>query len=354
MGNFQSSNNYSEMFSLDSSSVVFVRKSKSPKGREVVDTWSADYFLFGRASCELELTKTNPKNHREELSISIHDHASNHTNDNVYFQVKMSVEEGLLLASSTLNGPRSMQRLPERKNPISQGGGVLKSSSFLYGRDTDRKCLIVILREKRSDDDEELPYMITVKHYFVAACCSHGVSFVAKIRSSDGGLSVELGKPSIRPKGSLLSMFDDVKGKGWCPDPIEPIPSQNKNPTIANINPGLQNLPIAVIGNGGYFKGNVTSLNHYFDHINNRNAFHNYGCFTMEKKKAIANSNVVERVKGTHSFVVGDETLNVKVKIINVSRVGLRVDVDGPVKVAMNYSEYVLQKMKEKMKRERG
>jgi len=98
----------------------------------------------------------------------------------------------------------------------------------------------------------------------------------------------------------------------------------------------------------------VTSLNHYFDHINNRNAFHNYGCFTMEKKKAIANSNVVERVKGTHSFVVGDETLNVKVKIINVSRVGLRVDVDGPVKVAMNYSEYVLQKMKEKMKRERG
>ncbi|KHN14667.1 hypothetical protein glysoja_024762 [Glycine soja] len=260
MGNFQSSNNYSEMFSLDSSSVVFVRKSKSPKGREVVDTWSADYFLFGRASCELELTKTNPKNHREELSISIHDHASNHTNDNVYFQVKMSVEEGLLLASSTLNGPRSMQRLPERKNPISQGGGVLKSSSFLYGRDTDRKCLIVILREKRSDDDEELPYMITVKHYFVAACCSHGVSFVAKIRSSDGGLSVELGKPSIRPKGSLLSMFDDVKGKGWCPDPIEPIPSQNKNPTIANINPGLQNLPIAVIGNGGYFKGNAVKL----------------------------------------------------------------------------------------------
>ncbi|KAG4946250.1 hypothetical protein JHK87_042257 [Glycine soja] len=74
----------------------------------------------------------------------------------------------------------------------------------------------------------------------------------------------------------------------------------------------------------------------------------------MEKKKAIANSNVVERVKVTHSFVVGDETLNVKVKIINVSRVGLRVDVDGPVKVAMNYSEYVLQKMKEKMKRERG
>ncbi|KAG5005954.1 hypothetical protein GLYMA_09G037500v4 [Glycine max] len=50
--------------------------------------------------------------------------------------MKMSVEEGLLLASVTLNGPRSMQQLPERKNPISQGGGVVKSSSFLYGHVT--------------------------------------------------------------------------------------------------------------------------------------------------------------------------------------------------------------------------
>ncbi|KAH1041353.1 hypothetical protein GLYMA_09G037600v4 [Glycine max] len=72
-------------------------------------------------------------------------------------------------------------------------------------------------------------------------------------------------------------------------------------------------------------------------------------CFTLEKKKANDYSNVVERVKGTHSFVVGDETLNVKVKITNDSRVGLRVDVDGPVKVATDYSEYVLEKIQEKI-----
>ncbi|KAG5005955.1 hypothetical protein JHK85_024497 [Glycine max] len=76
-------------------------------------------------------------------------------------------------------------------------------------------------------------------------------------------------------------------------------------------------------------------------------------CFTLEKKKANDYSNVVERVKGTHSFVVGDETLNVKVKITNDSRVGLRVDVDGPVKVATDYSEYVLEKIQEKINGEK-
>lgn len=79
-----------------------------------------------------------------------------------------------------------MQQLPEKRSPIEQGG-VLKSSSFFYGRDSGRKNLIVTLRTKRSDDDEMLPYMITVKHYFVPASCSHGVfSLVTKIRSDSG------------------------------------------------------------------------------------------------------------------------------------------------------------------------
>lgn len=44
---------------------------------------------------------------------------------------------------------------------------------------------------------------------------------MAKIRSDrgDGGLSVELQKPSIRAKRALLSMLDDAKGKGWLPKP---------------------------------------------------------------------------------------------------------------------------------------
>ncbi|KAG4990430.1 hypothetical protein JHK87_023887 [Glycine soja] len=41
---------------------------------------------------------------------------------------------------------------------------VGKSSSFLYEtRDNDRKGLIIILREKITNDNEELPYMMTVK-----------------------------------------------------------------------------------------------------------------------------------------------------------------------------------------------
>ncbi|CAJ1963252.1 unnamed protein product [Sphenostylis stenocarpa] len=220
MGNCHGSNNYSERLPLDDSSVAVLRKTKNRKGREVEDTWRADYYSFGKTSCELDLTKTNRNKREEELSISIRDHVSNNANDDVDFQMNMRVEEGLLSANVTLNGPRCLQQLPERKIPIAQGG-VLKSSSFLYGRDNDRKGLIVLLRAKRRDNDEELPYMITVKHYFVSACCSHGVSLVAKIRSDkgDGGLSVEIEKPSMQPKHELLCIFDDVKGKGWCPNP---------------------------------------------------------------------------------------------------------------------------------------
>ncbi|KAG5005957.1 hypothetical protein JHK82_023935 [Glycine max] len=110
------------------------------KGREVVDTWSTEYYSFGKKTCG------NNYNHEQELTITI------------------------LLGKINVNGPRTMLRLPQRKNPIPQGGGVLiKSSSFLYGRDTDdQNGLIVILRARRRDDDKELPIMITVKHYF---CC---------------------------------------------------------------------------------------------------------------------------------------------------------------------------------------
>lgn len=256
--NISSSNNYSERFPIDGSSMVALRKTKIQKWRQVVDTWSAEYYTLGRTTCELDLTKTISK-HEEQISISIHDHPTDHAKDNFDFQMSIRVKEDLLLNNFNLNGPRSTQQLPERKTPIAHGG-VLMSSSFLYGSDTDRKGLIVFLRAKRNDESGLLPYVIAVKHYFVAACCSHGVSVVAKIRrGGHGGLSVELEKPSKEHKHDLLSMFDDVQGKGWCPDPsssdcpIEIIPSQNKNP--ANANPGHQN-PTVAIGNGGYFEGN--------------------------------------------------------------------------------------------------
>lgn len=218
MGNAFSNNYYSERFPLDHSSEVVLYKNMSLKGCEVVDTWRAEYNVFGWTSCELNLTKTNRNNHEQELSISIHDHSPNHdVNDDVDFQMDATVKEELVSANFSLNGQRYMQQLPERKTAMEQGG-VLKSSSFLYGRDTDQKGLIVISRAKKSDEDEELPYMITVKHYFVASSCSHGVSAAAKIRSGVGGLSFEIEKPSTLLKCDMLSMFDDVQGKGWRPN----------------------------------------------------------------------------------------------------------------------------------------
>ncbi|CAJ1963260.1 unnamed protein product [Sphenostylis stenocarpa] len=81
--------------------------------------------------------------------------------------------------------------------------------------------VLLLLRAKRSDDDEEPPYVVIVQHYFMTASCSKGVSAVAKIfsDSSDEGFSVELEKPSKKSKRELLSMFDDIEGKGWWPDP---------------------------------------------------------------------------------------------------------------------------------------
>ncbi|RDX90925.1 hypothetical protein CR513_27165, partial [Mucuna pruriens] len=253
MGNIQSSNNYSEQFPVDDSFVVALRKTKGRKGREVVDTWSANYYSFGRTSCELDLTRTNCNKHEEELTISICDHATGHANNIVDFQMNMRVQEGLLLANLTLNGPKCIQQLPEKKTPIPQGG-VLKSSSFLYGRDTDRKGLIVILRAKTWDDDEVLPYMITVKHYFVAASCSHGVSVMAKIRSNsgDGGLSVQLEKPSTQSKRYMLSMFDDVKGTGWRPNPSIELSNQNNEVPVISV--GGKNNP----ANGNPFSYSIS------------------------------------------------------------------------------------------------
>ncbi|WVZ19848.1 hypothetical protein V8G54_007170 [Vigna mungo] len=253
MGNIPSSNNYSESFPLDNYSEVLFRKTKNRKLSEVINKWSAEYCLFRRTSCELELTKITRYNHEEEVFISIHDHTSSYAKDDFDFRINITVENGLLLANVSLDGPRSTQQLPERKVPMEQGG-VLKSSFFLYGGDADRKGLVIILREKRCDDDEELPYMITVKHCFVASCSSHDVSVVAKIRSNggDGGLSVEIEKPRKHPKGELLKMFDDVKGKE-----MEFGNQNNGNVPDMNIS-GQQNIS-ALSSSSGYTHGDYNN-----------------------------------------------------------------------------------------------
>ena len=75
---------------------------------------------------------------------------------------------------------------------------------------------------------------------------------------------------------------------------------------------------------------------------------HKSGCgsyFTLEKKK-LDESEVVERVKTAHGFLIGgDETVGVKVKITNDRKVGL------PVKLTLDYSCLVFEKIEDKMER---
>jgi len=255
MGNSQTSN-YSEEFPLSNSPVVFLRKTKF--GPKAVHTWTAQYKSLG-STCEL-LAKTNGDYNKkdQQLTISIHDHASN---DYVKFKFDVSLKEGLLLGDADITGT-TVLRLPMCKIPIAQGG-ILKATSYLYGTHTDRKGLVVFSRARTHDDDELLPYMITVKHYFFSACYSHGVSLVARICSTshDGGLKVEIEKPSEHPKTELLKIFDDVKARGWWPDPNSSdwaiqLPNQNNNPSNPNHFPSYGVISRCLIHNDGCVNGN--------------------------------------------------------------------------------------------------
>ncbi|BAT80342.1 uncharacterized protein HKW66_Vig0091420 [Vigna angularis] len=76
------------------------------------------------------------------------------------------------------------------------------------------------------------------------------------------------------------------------------------------------------------------------------------GCFTLEKKKEEKHGTVV-RVQATHDFMVGEETMHMKVKIKNddKGRGELNVEVEGPVKLTKDYMNHVVLGMRNKMPR---
>ncbi|RDY06585.1 hypothetical protein CR513_09404, partial [Mucuna pruriens] len=76
------------------------------------------------------------------------------------------------------------------------------------------------------------------------------------------------------------------------------------------------------------------------------------GCFTLEKKKG-NDDDVVERVKVTHAFVVDDElNVSVQVKIVSERGGGLRVEVEGPMKLTMDYTKQTVSRIRGKMESE--
>ncbi|KAL1359054.1 hypothetical protein HN51_004295 [Arachis hypogaea] len=71
-------------------------------------------------------------------------------------------------------------------------------------------------------------------------------------------------------------------------------------------------------------------------------------CFSMTRKKV--NAEFVEMVKVKHAFVVDDElTFNVRMKITNNKRIGLCVEVEGPVKLTLDYTKRLVSKIRGKM-----
>jgi len=72
------------------------------------------------------------------------------------------------------------------------------------------------------------------------------------------------------------------------------------------------------------------------------------GCFTLEKEKA--ECGAVVRVKATHDFIVGEETMHVKVRIMYDERKkGLNVEVEGPLKLTTEYMKHVLSRSERRM-----
>ncbi|XP_047167860.1 uncharacterized protein LOC124836725 [Vigna umbellata] len=74
------------------------------------------------------------------------------------------------------------------------------------------------------------------------------------------------------------------------------------------------------------------------------------GCFILEKKKE---DGAVIKMQATHDFIVGEETMHVKVKIKNndgVREEGLNVEVEGPMKLTTDYMNHVVSNMTRKMR----
>ncbi|XP_014499141.1 uncharacterized protein LOC106760193 [Vigna radiata var. radiata] len=74
------------------------------------------------------------------------------------------------------------------------------------------------------------------------------------------------------------------------------------------------------------------------------------GCFILKKKKE---DGEVVKMQATHDFIVGEETMHVKVKIKNnggVREEGLNVEVEGPMKLTTDYMNHVVSSMTRKMR----
>ncbi|KAK2397812.1 hypothetical protein P8452_18690 [Trifolium repens] len=142
----------------------------------------------------------------------------------------------------------------------------------------------LVIIEKKKISKDEMPYMVTIAHYYAVSCGNFfgkskidiGLSAIVKIQASedDTGLDFEVEGPTQHPATALFYMFDEVRKTGiWkptsCPQcaKIKKQQQHNRMPwqqseteDSDNFRPPRRNVPKqiggSVIANDGAIKGN--------------------------------------------------------------------------------------------------
>ncbi|RDX76188.1 hypothetical protein CR513_43846, partial [Mucuna pruriens] len=124
------------------------------------------------------------------------------------------------------NGTSSASTVRIKQSKQVHAGGRVTETDFCLYEIGDKGGFIVVQRNKKFAN--ELPFAVTVAHYFAAATTgintyadtkiNFGVSLVAKIRASNGHLDLTVEGPDQHPAFGLFYLFDQVMISGiWKP-----------------------------------------------------------------------------------------------------------------------------------------
>ncbi|RDX91848.1 hypothetical protein CR513_26111, partial [Mucuna pruriens] len=143
------------------------------------------------------------------------------------FDVQTATESNFVLNpryNYSNGGHNSTLLLKNGKQTHAGNGGVTEIDSCFY-RIGDKGGLIVV--EKKIRNGDELPYAVTLAHYFADTTeiskinktrIDIGLSALAKIRASNGNLDISVEGPDQHPDFALRYLFDQVKRTGiWKP-----------------------------------------------------------------------------------------------------------------------------------------
>ncbi|WJX30125.1 hypothetical protein P8452_18698 [Trifolium repens] len=165
-----------------------------------------------------------------------------------------------------------------------QVNNTINTETIVIDYGSGSKGGLVIIKKKKISKDE-IPYMVTIAHYYAVSCGNFfgkskidiGLSAIVKIQASedDTGLDFEVEGPTQHPATALFYMFDEVRKTGiWkptsCPHCAKIKRQQQQHNRMPwqqsetedsdNFRPPRRNVPKqmggSVIANDGAIKGN--------------------------------------------------------------------------------------------------